>query len=81
MCTLVCFYRILQVLCTNTHLSSDVDLRKLAKRTPGYVGTDLRSLLNKAQIARNRRLVLFESYLYNGYFLAACRASSIMYTR
>lgn len=58
------FHRILQVLSKSLKLSSDVDLRKLAKRTPGYVGNDLRSLVNKAQIRRNRRLVVAENCLH-----------------
>jgi ribosome biogenesis ATPase len=39
---------ILQVLCSEMTLDSDVDLRWLAKETPGYVGADLTSLTKAA---------------------------------
>jgi membrane protease FtsH catalytic subunit (EC 3.4.24.-) len=36
-------------------LSADVDLEKLARRTPGFTGADLANLLNEAAILAARR--------------------------
>ncbi|MCR5795271.1 MAG: ATP-dependent zinc metalloprotease FtsH [Solobacterium sp.] len=41
---------ILQVHARNKHLSGDVDLGALAKRTPGFSGADLENVLNEAAI-------------------------------
>jgi ribosome biogenesis ATPase len=40
--------QILKALTRQIPLSSDVDFRELAKRTPGFVGADLRDLVDKA---------------------------------
>ena len=46
---------ILQVHAKNKKLSTDVDLKALAKRVPGFTGADLKNLLNEAALlaARN----------------------------
>lgn len=46
---------ILQVHAKNKKLASDVDLKALAKRVPGFTGADLKNLLNEAALlaARN----------------------------
>lgn len=51
-------FRILQKLISNMHdsLSPEVDLRKLAKNTPGFVGKDLENLLYLAKCRRKDRL-------------------------
>lgn len=41
---------ILQVHASNKPLASDIDLKKLAERTPGFTGADLENLLNEAAI-------------------------------
>ncbi len=41
---------ILQVHAKNKPLSKDVDLKRLAERTPGFTGADLENLLNEAAI-------------------------------
>ncbi|HEX7668932.1 MAG TPA: ATP-dependent zinc metalloprotease FtsH [Polyangiaceae bacterium] len=46
---------ILQVHTRKVKLSSDVDLRIVARRTPGMVGADLASLVNEAALAAARR--------------------------
>ncbi|KAI0163177.1 ribosome biogenesis ATPase-like protein RIX7 [Pestalotiopsis sp. NC0098] len=48
---------ILQVLLRNTKLSSDVELKTVAKLTPGYVGSDLADLISHAKSAKMKRLM------------------------
>ncbi|KAH8920502.1 AAA-domain-containing protein [Atractiella rhizophila] len=47
---------ILRVLCSNLRLTGDFDFKALAKMTPGYVGTDLRSLTEAAGITAVKRI-------------------------
>lgn len=52
--------KILEVHARNKHLSPDVDLAAIAKRTPGFSGADLENLLNEAAllaVRENRRLI------------------------
>jgi cell division protease FtsH len=42
--------QILKVHCRNKHLSSEVNLEVLAKRTPGFTGADLENLMNEAAL-------------------------------
>ncbi len=46
---------ILQVHAKNKPIASDVSLRKIAERTPGFTGADLGNLLNEAAILAVRR--------------------------
>ncbi len=46
---------ILRVHAKNKPLSSDVDLKEIAKQTPGFVGADLANLLNEAALLAARR--------------------------
>ncbi len=46
---------ILQVHARGKTLSKDVDLEKIARRTPGFTGADLENLLNEAAILAARR--------------------------
>jgi cell division protease FtsH len=46
---------ILQVHARGKSLSKDVDLEKIARRTPGFTGADLSNLLNEAAILAARR--------------------------
>lgn len=46
--------QILQVHAKNKPLSSDVELKTLAKRTPGFTGADLQNLLNEAALLAAR---------------------------
>ncbi len=50
-------HRILQVHATGKPLASEVDLRAVARRTPGFTGADLANVLNEAALltARNDR--------------------------
>lgn len=41
---------VLKVHVRNKHLEDDVDLKVLAKRTPGFVGADLENLMNEAAL-------------------------------
>jgi ribosome biogenesis ATPase len=50
---------ILRVLCAALQLSGDVDIRWLAKATPGYVGADLTALTTEAGVVAVKRI--FES--------------------
>ncbi len=47
--------KILQVHAKGKPLGSDVDLKILAKRTPGFTGADLQSLLNESALLAARR--------------------------
>lgn len=47
---------ILRVLCSALSLSGDVDIRWLAKATPGYVGADLTSLTTEAGVVAVKRI-------------------------
>ncbi len=54
---------ILKVHAKNKPLSEEVDLRKVAERTPGFSGADLANLLNEAAILtarRNKKKIGFE---------------------
>ncbi len=46
---------ILRVHAKNKPLSSNVDLKEIAKQTPGFVGADLENLLNEAALLAARR--------------------------
>ncbi|WP_137626854.1 ATP-dependent zinc metalloprotease FtsH [Lactiplantibacillus pingfangensis] len=46
---------ILKVHAKNKPLASDVDLKEIAKQTPGFVGADLENLLNEAALLAARR--------------------------
>ena len=46
---------ILRVHAKNKPLASDVDLKEIAKETPGFVGADLANLLNEAALLAARR--------------------------
>eukprot|EP00884_Botryococcus_braunii_P001452 jgi/Botrbrau1/11307/Bobra.0038s0068.1 len=46
---------ILKVHTRNKRLASDVDLDKMARRTPGFTGADLQNLMNEAAILTARR--------------------------
>ena len=46
---------ILKVHAANKPLADDIDLRKLAERTPGFTGADLENLLNEAAIFAVRK--------------------------
>ncbi len=46
---------ILKVHAKNKPLAADVDLKELAKTTPGFVGADLENLLNEAALVAARR--------------------------
>ncbi|MDO5304241.1 MAG: AAA family ATPase, partial [bacterium] len=52
--------QILEVHAKNKPLAADVDLKVLAKRTPGFTGADLKNLLNEAALlaARNNQEVI-----------------------
>ncbi len=57
---------ILKVHAANKPLAPEVDLKKLAERTPGFSGADLESLLNEAAIRavrHNRTIVLQDDIL------------------
>ncbi|BEJ11844.1 hypothetical protein CspHIS471_0203040 [Cutaneotrichosporon sp. HIS471] len=47
---------ILRVLCSGLQLSGDVDIRWLAKATPGYVGADLTALTTEAGVVAVKRI-------------------------
>eukprot|EP00271_Cylindrocystis_brebissonii_P000001 TRINITY_DN0_c0_g1_i1.p1 TRINITY_DN0_c0_g1~~TRINITY_DN0_c0_g1_i1.p1 ORF type:complete len:746 (-),score=170.01 TRINITY_DN0_c0_g1_i1:285-2522(-) len=47
--------RILEVHAKGKTLAQDVDLEKLARRTPGFTGADLQNLMNEAAILAARR--------------------------
>mmetsp|Transcript_1961 Transcript_1961/g.7280 ORF Transcript_1961/g.7280 Transcript_1961/m.7280 type:complete len:441 (+) Transcript_1961:1092-2414(+) len=47
--------KILQVHSKGKQLSKDVDLEKVARRTPGFTGADLQNLMNEAAILAARR--------------------------
>jgi cell division protease FtsH len=47
--------RILSVHCKGKTLAKDVDLEKVARRTPGFTGADLQNLMNEAAILAARR--------------------------
>ena len=47
--------QILQVHAKNKPLADDVDLKVLAKRTPGFTGADLQNLLNEAALLAARK--------------------------
>lgn len=47
--------QILEVHAKNKKLDSDVDLKILAKRTPGFTGADLQNLLNESALLAARR--------------------------
>lgn len=47
--------KILQVHARNKTLGPDVDLEKIARRTPGFTGAELQNLLNEAAIMAARR--------------------------
>lgn len=47
--------QILQVHAKNKKLAPDVDLKILAKRTPGFTGADLQNLLNEAALLATRK--------------------------
>lgn len=46
--------KILMVHAKNILLGPDIDLRKIAKKTPGFVGADLENLLNEAALLASR---------------------------
>ncbi|MCS7234254.1 MAG: ATP-dependent zinc metalloprotease FtsH [Synergistetes bacterium] len=46
---------ILKVHCRDKPLASDVDLKVIARRTPGFVGADLANLVNEAALLAARR--------------------------
>ena len=46
---------ILKVHAKNKPLAKDVDLKTIAKQTPGFVGADLENLLNEAALLAARR--------------------------
>lgn len=48
--------RILRVLCSSLSLSGEVDIRSLAKATPGYVGADLTALTTEAGVMAVKRI-------------------------
>ena len=47
--------RVLGVHCKGKVLAKDVDLEKVARRTPGFTGADLQNLMNEAAILAARR--------------------------
>ena len=47
--------KILQIHARNVKLSSDVDLRSIAARTPGFAGADLANVVNEAALLAARR--------------------------
>jgi cell division protease FtsH len=47
--------KILQVHCRGKTLGKDVDLERIARRTPGFTGADLQNLCNEAAILAARR--------------------------
>lgn len=47
---------ILKVLCTPLSLSPEVDIKQLAKATPGYVGADLTALTTEAGVVAVKRI-------------------------
>ncbi|KAI8619370.1 P-loop containing nucleoside triphosphate hydrolase protein [Chytriomyces sp. MP71] len=49
-------HKILQKLCERLRLQGDLDLRRLAKETPGYVGADLNALTAEAGMVAVRRI-------------------------
>ena len=56
---------ILEVHARNVRLAADVDLDKLAARTPGFAGADLANLINEAAILaarQNRSAVVMEDF-------------------
>jgi cell division protease FtsH len=56
---------ILEVHCRNVKLAEDVDLAKLAARTPGFAGADLANLVNEAALLaarHNRNAVLMTDF-------------------
>lgn len=56
---------ILEVHAQNVPLSNDVDLNKLAARTPGFAGADLANLINEAALLaarHNRSAVVMEDF-------------------
>ena len=50
------FNRILRILCGRLTVSGDFDIKKLAKKTAGFVGADLSALVREANEAAVRRL-------------------------
>ncbi len=58
---------ILKIHAQNKPLETDVDLNKIAIRTPGFSGADLANLVNEAAIltARNNRKTITQLDLYN----------------
>ncbi|MEI8361014.1 MAG: ATP-dependent zinc metalloprotease FtsH [bacterium] len=57
---------ILQVHVTKKPLDTDVDLRKIAQRTPGFSGADLMNLLNEAAILtarHNKKLITMDDVI------------------
>src|SRR4030042_3448867 len=46
---------ILKIHCQGKPLASDVDIREVAERTPGFSGADLANLANEATILAARR--------------------------
>ena len=56
---------ILEVHARNVRLANDVDLDKLAARTPGFAGADLANLINEAALLaarKNRAAVIMEDF-------------------
>ncbi|OII75366.1 nuclear VCP like protein [Cryptosporidium ubiquitum] len=47
---------ILQVLCKNVNVDKDVDFRMISRKTPGFVGADLKTLINEAALIRVNKL-------------------------
>ncbi|KAL5368631.1 nuclear VCP like protein [Cryptosporidium parvum] len=47
---------ILQVLCKEVNLRNDVDFREISRKTPGFVGADLKTLINEAALIRVNKL-------------------------
>jgi cell division protease FtsH len=59
--------KILRVHMRNVPLSADVDVRTLARGTPGFSGADLANLVNEAALTaarRNRRMVTMHDFEY-----------------
>ncbi|KAI9753459.1 MAG: hypothetical protein M4579_005143 [Chaenotheca gracillima] len=48
--------KILKALTRNLRLSGDFDFRELAKRTPGFVGADLKDLVSTAGVAATKKV-------------------------
>ena len=60
---------ILKVHAKNKQLDDDVDLKVLAKRTPGFTGADLQNLLNESALLAARYNKSKISSLFRFYFL------------